>query len=118
MSIQLHTSNKVYASTQHDDEHDIAVLSAKPKLKRPPLYAVVLLNDDFTPMDFVVDILREYFSLNSEQATEVMLNVHYQGKGVAGVYTKDIAETKMQQVIDHARAEGHPLMCEIEQQGN
>lgn len=101
----------------HDDGGDVAVLTAKPKLKRPPLYAVVLLNDDFTPMDFVVNILQEYFALDAERATEVMLAVHYRGKGIAGIYAKDIAETKANQVVQHARAEGHPLQCIVELNG-
>lgn len=99
---------------QEDTEHDLAILTAKPKIKQPPLYAVVLLNDDFTPMDFVVEILQEYFALDEEQATEIMLSIHYKGKGIAGIYPKDIAETKANQVIQHARAEGHPLMCQVE----
>lgn len=106
----------IVASTEYDEEHGIAVLSAKPKLKRPPLYMVILLNDDFTPMDLVVEILQQYFAMDIEKATEVMLNIHYQGQGIAGVYPKDIAETKAQQVIEHARAEGYPLMCTVEMQ--
>lgn len=108
----------IRANTQHDEHEDgdLAVQSATPKLQRPPLYAVLLLNDDFTTMDFVVEVLQLYFGLDGDSAVEVMLNVHHHGKGVAGVYVKDIAETKAQQVIDHARAEGHPLMCVVEPQ--
>lgn len=84
------------------------------KLKPPPLYRVVLLNDDYTPMEFVVEVLREFFSMDVETATRVMLKVHTEGKGVCGVYPKEIAETKAVQVNDHSRAAEHPLMCDIE----
>ena len=98
------------------DEHDgdIAVQTAPPELKRPPLYMVLLLNDDYTPMDFVIEILQQYFAMNLDQATQVMLTVHYEGKGVAGVYPRDIAETKANQVNNYARSQGHPLLCQIE----
>ena len=98
----------------HEDDGDIAVQTAPPQLKRPPLYAVVLMNDDYTPMDFVIEILQQYFAMNLDQATQVMLTVHYEGKGVAGVYPRDIAETKANQVNNYARPQGHPLLCQIE----
>jgi ATP-dependent Clp protease adaptor protein ClpS len=78
------------------------------------MYAVVLMNDDYTPMDFVIEILQQYFAMNLDQATQVMLTVHYEGKGVAGVYPRDIAETKANQVNNYARSQGHPLLCQIE----
>lgn len=84
------------------------------KLKPPPLYRVVLLNDDYTPMEFVVAVLRQFFGMNTETATRVMLKVHTEGKGVCGVYPKEIAETKAIQVNEHARAAEHPLLCDIE----
>ncbi|HTQ98835.1 MAG TPA: ATP-dependent Clp protease adapter ClpS [Candidatus Acidoferrum sp.] len=84
------------------------------KIKPPPLYRVILLNDDYTPMEFVVDILRKFFGMNTETATRVMLKVHTEGKGVCGVFPKEIAETKATQVNEHARAAEHPLMCDIE----
>ncbi len=84
------------------------------KLKPPPLYRVVLLNDDYTPMEFVVAVLRHFFGMNAETATRVMLKVHTEGKGVCGVYPKEIAETKAIQVNEHARAAEHPLLCDIE----
>ena len=87
---------------------------AKPKLRRPPLYRVVLLNDDYTPMEFVVELLQKFFRMNIEQATEVMLSVHYQGKGICGIYTAEIAETKVDQVNQYARTHEHPLMCTME----
>lgn len=95
-------------------EGGLAVSPAKPKLKRPPLFKVVLLNDDYTPMEFVVDVLEQFFALNREKATQIMLAVHTQGKGVCGIYPKDIAETKAMQVNQHARDSGHPLLCEVE----
>ncbi len=84
-------------------------------VKPPAMYNVVLHNDDYTPMEFVVELLQKFFRMNIEQATEVMLSVHYQGKGVCGVYTAEIAETKVAQVNQYARAHEHPLMCSMEQ---
>ena len=99
---------------QHINDDGLAVQEAKPKLKRPPLYKVVLLNDDYTPMDFVVQILETFFSMPREKATQVMLQVHTQGKGVCGVYTREIAETKVHQVNNFSRENQHPLMCTLE----
>ncbi len=96
------------------DDGDLAVAPAKPQLKRPPLYRVVLLNDDYTPMEFVVQVLEQFFGMNREKATQVMLAVHTQGKGVCGIYPQDIAETKASQVNQSARDSGHPLLCEAE----
>jgi ATP-dependent Clp protease adaptor protein ClpS len=93
---------------------DLALQESKPELKKPPLFKVILLNDDYTPMDFVVEVLETYFRMNLEQATHVMLMVHTRGKGVCGVYTRDIAETKSAQVNQYARENQHPLLCEIE----
>ena len=97
-----------------DDEGDLAVAAAKPKTKRPPLYRVVLLNDDYTPMEFVIEVLEHFFSMSREKATQVMLAVHTQGKGVCGIYTRDVAETKAELVNQAARDNGHPLLCEVE----
>lgn len=91
-----------------------ALAEQKSVLKRPPMYKVVLLNDDYTPMEFVVDILTGFFSLDRESATRVMLMVHTQGKGVCGVYSKDVAETKAAQVNEYSKQNEHPLLCEIE----
>ena len=87
---------------------------AKPKLRRPPLYRVVLLNDDYTPMDFVVHVLESFFSMPRAKATQVMLQVHTRGKGVCGVFTREIAETKVHQVNAFSRENQHPLLCTIE----
>lgn len=83
-------------------------------LAPPPLYQVIMLDDDYTPMDFVVLVLEQFFCMDREQATHVMLTVHTQGKAACGVYPKDIAETKVSQVIKYARENQHPLLCEIE----
>ncbi|QGG79882.1 ATP-dependent Clp protease adapter ClpS [Litorivicinus lipolyticus] len=97
-----------------DDEGGLATDTAKPKLKRPPLYKVLLMNDDYTPMDFVVHVLEVFFAMGPEQATQVMLAVHTKGMGVCGIFPKDIAETKAAQVVQYAKEHQHPLMAEVE----
>ena len=103
-----------------DDEQEIdrdlgtITKEEKPKLKKPPLYKVVLVNDDYTPMDFVVEILRVFFGMNVEKATQIMLKVHTEGKGVCGVFSKDVAETKAAQVNDYSRECEQPLLCSVE----
>ncbi len=100
---------------QHGDQNaGLVTEEAKPKLKRPPMYRVVLMNDDYTPMDFVIEVLMIFFSLDQEKATQVMLAVHTQGKGVCGVFTRDVAETKAAQVNQYSRENKHPLLCEVE----
>jgi len=103
-------------SREHDTDKDdgLSVEEAKPKLKRPPLYRVVLLNDDFTPMEFVVDVLQTIFHMDRSKATQIMLHVHTRGKGVCGVYSRDIAETKVDQVNEYSRQHEHPLLCTME----
>ncbi|MBD9357529.1 ATP-dependent Clp protease adapter ClpS [Methylomonas albis] len=98
-----------------DVDGNTALQEAKPQLKRPPLYKVMLLNDDFTPMDFVVEILTVFFNMSEEKATQVMLQVHTQGVGVCGTYTKDVAETKVHIVNEYSREHHHPLMCTMEE---
>jgi ATP-dependent Clp protease adaptor protein ClpS len=108
---------KLMSSNEGEDEHldgDLALQEAKPRLKKAPLFRVVLLNDDYTPMEFVVEVLEIFFRMNREQATQVMLTVHTHGKGVCGIYTRDIAETKMTQVNQYSRENQHPLLCDIE----
>ncbi|ROR32618.1 ATP-dependent Clp protease adapter ClpS [Inmirania thermothiophila] len=100
---------------KHQGDEGLAVQEAKPKLKRPPLYKVVLLNDDFTPMDFVVHVLEVFFGMSREKATQVMLHVHTRGKGVCGVFTYEIAETKVAQVNEYSRRHQHPLLCTMEE---
>jgi ATP-dependent Clp protease adaptor protein ClpS len=87
---------------------------AKPKLKRPALYKVVILNDDYTPMEFVVEILEHFFSMNREKATQIMLTIHTQGKAAVGIFPRDIAETKSHSVNLYAREHEHPLLSDIE----
>jgi ATP-dependent Clp protease adaptor protein ClpS len=99
---------------KEDSDGGLALEESKPELKRPPLFKVVLINDDYTPMEFVVEVLEVFFRMNREQATHVMLTVHTQGKGVCGIFTRDIAETKSAQVNQYARENEHPLLCEIE----
>lgn len=100
---------------EHLDDDGVAVEQARPKLKRPPLYKVILLNDDYTPMEFVVHILENFFHMDREKATQVMLHVHTRGMGVCGVFTRDVAETKVSQVNEHSRANQHPLLCDMEE---
>jgi ATP-dependent Clp protease adaptor protein ClpS len=85
------------------------------RVKPPPMFQVLLLNDDYTPMEFVVAILQEYFNKDREAATQIMLKVHRDGKGMCGVYPKDIASTKVELVLAHARKAGHPLQCVMEE---
>jgi ATP-dependent Clp protease adaptor protein ClpS len=99
----------------HRDDHDLAVEEAQPKLKRPPLFRVVLMNDDYTPMEFVVEILESVFSMERSRATRVMLEVHTKGKGICGLYNYEIAETKVAQVMGIAQQQQHPLMCTMEE---
>lgn len=98
--------------TEH--EHGVLVAPAKPEVAKPPMYRVVLLNDDYTPMDFVVAVLEIFFDMNREKATQVMLHVHTRGKGVCGIYTREVAETKVTQVNEFSRSHQHPLLCTME----
>ncbi|HSG65251.1 MAG TPA: ATP-dependent Clp protease adapter ClpS [Gammaproteobacteria bacterium] len=93
----------------------LAVEEARPRVKRPPLYRVVLLNDDYTPMEFVVQVLQSIFGMDRSTATRIMLEVHTKGKGVCGVYTYEIAETKVAQVAGLAEQHQHPLLCTMEE---
>jgi ATP-dependent Clp protease adaptor protein ClpS len=102
--------------TRHrDDDQGIALEEGKPRLKRPPLYRVILLNDDYTPMEFVVQVLEKVFGLDRNTATRIMLEVHTKGKGICGVYTYEIAETKVAQVTGLAQQHQHPLLCTMEE---
>ena len=107
-------------SEHHDDEHPqgpgsgLALAPARPQLQKPPQFRVVMLNDDFTPMEFVVQVLQTFFNHSQEQAVQIMLAVHQQGKGVAGIYTAEIAETKAAQANAFARKNHHPLLTVLE----
>lgn len=92
------------------------ILRTRPKTKKPSLYRVLLLNDDYTPMEFVVHVLERFFGKSREAATEIMLHVHHRGVGVCGVYTFEVAETKVAQVIEFARRHQHPLQCTMEKE--
>lgn len=93
---------------------DLATAAAKPKLKQPPKYKVVMLNDDFTPMEFVVEVLMVFFYMDAEKAEQIMLDIHLKGKAVCGIFTRDVAETKATLVMDCSRENEHPLMCNVE----
>ena len=97
-----------------DHDHGVMVETGKPEIARPPMYQVLLLNDDYTPMDFVVTVLQQFFSLDLERATQVMLHVHTRGRGVCGVYTREVAESKVAQVNEFSRMNQHPLLCTME----
>ncbi|MGB0797911.1 MAG: ATP-dependent Clp protease adapter ClpS [Planktomarina sp.] len=100
-----------------EDEGDLGIaLKNRPKSKRPPLYKVMILNDDYTPMEFVVMILERFFSMTPEQSFELMLTVHKKGLAVVGVFSHEIAETKVSQVMDMARQNQHPLQCTMEKE--
>ena len=103
--------------SDHENDHDsgLMVQESRPEVAEPKRYMVILVNDDFTPMEFVVLILKEFFNLDEEAATRIMLNVHTKGKGVCGIYSKDIAETKVVMVNEFARENEHPLLCTMEQ---
>ena len=98
-------------SPQHDFDTDTDTLTADPELDEPRQYEVMLLNDDYTTMDFVVDVLMRFFNKDPLEAEEIMYQVHEQGSGVCGIYPFDIAESKVNQVTDHARANNYPLLC-------
>ena len=99
-----------------DDRQTGVVVKSKPKTKKPSMYKVLLLNDDYTPMEFVVLVLERFFGKSREEATRIMLHVHRRGVGVCGVYTYEVAETKVTQVIDFARRNEHPLQCTLEKE--
>lgn len=101
----------------HSHDHDDGNLlldTARPKVKPPKRYQVVLLNDDFTPMDFVVEVLVQFFGMDEAKANVVMLAVHHEGKGICGVYSREVAEMKVNQVNRYARQHKYPLMCQLE----
>lgn len=100
-----------------DEEGKTGVVTkTRPKTKKPSLYKVLLLNDDFTPMEFVVLVLQRFFNKGHEDATRIMLHVHHKGVGICGVYTYEVAETKVTQVMDFSRQHGHPLQCTMEKE--
>ena len=96
-------------------EGDLAVQETHPELAPPPMYKVVIMNDDYTPMDFVVEVLESFFNMDREKATRIMIIIHTEGQATAGIYTRDVAETKTAQVVDYAQQNQHPLLCRVEQ---
>ena len=102
--------------TGANEPNDAVVVKPRPKTRKPTMYKVLMLNDDYTPMEFVVYVLERFFHKNRDQATQIMLNVHRRGVGVCGVYTYEVAETKVTQVMDLARQNQHPLQCTIEKE--
>ena len=111
------TLKTVNMAGKDDDDSDAAVVvETRPKTKRPPLFKVLLLNDDYTPMEFVVHVLERFFGMNHAQAFELMLTVHKKGLAVVGVFSFEIAETKVAQVMDFARRHQHPLQCTMEKE--
>ena len=99
---------------RHEHEHGTLVAPARPEVAPPPMYQVILLNDDYTPMEFVVEVLQQFFTLELERATQVMLHVHTRGRGVCGVFTREVAESKVAQVNEFSRMNQHPLLCTME----
>jgi ATP-dependent Clp protease adaptor protein ClpS len=97
-----------------DNPQTGVVVKAKPKTKKPSMYKVLMLNDDYTPMEFVVHVLERFFGKSREEATRIMLHVHHRGVGICGVFTYEVAETKVTQVMDFARQHQHPLQCTLE----
>ncbi len=117
MQGELMADFRVRMSQGDDESGDPSVaLKTRPKTKRPPLYKVLLLNDDYTPMEFVVHVLERFFGMNHSQAFEIMLTVHKKGLAVVGVFSHEIAETKVTQVMDFARRHQHPLQCTMEKE--
>ena len=103
-------------ATQHENHQGgVALEKQRSKVAPPPLYKVLLLNDDFTPMDFDIQVLQKFFAKDREQATRIMLKVHNEGRGLCGVYSRDIAATKVDQVVAFARQHQHPLVCVMEE---
>lgn len=102
---------------RHDDGAGTGVVvKPRAKVKKPSMYKVLMLNDDYTPMDFVVHVLERFFNKDHQEATEIMLHVHHRGVGLCGVFTYEVAETKVNQVMDLARKHQHPLQCTIEKE--
>ena len=101
-------------TTENDQDQGLLVEAGKPEIAPPPQYQVLLLNDDYTPMDFVVEVLQQFFTMDLEKATQVMLHVHTRGRGVCGVFTREVAESKVALVNEYARMNQHPLLCTME----
>ena len=103
-------------NTDNDKGQSQVILETRPRTKKPSMYKVIMLTDDYTPMEFVVYVLQRFFSMSNGQATSIMLNVHQRGVGICGVYSFEVAEAKATQVMDHARQNEHPLQLQIEKE--
>ena len=115
--LATHLSTTIKNHSDEETGHDTALVvqEARPIVEEPKRYKVILVNDDYTPMEFVVEVLRLFFNLDEETATRIMLNVHTKGKGVCGIFSKDVAETKVVIVNEFAKENEHPLLCTMEQ---
>jgi len=119
---QIHLIKKVLPFVMAKDDEDKKdidgniKLATKPKTKTPPLYRVLMMNDDYTPMEFVIEVLEKFFQKNREEATQIMLHVHQRGVGVCGIYAYDLAETKAMRVMNYARKHEHPLQVQLEKE--
>ena len=111
---QAAQSNESGGSEESDEGGSVVLDVSRPKLKEPRRFAVILHNDDYTTMEFVVEVLKRYFHKTAEESVQIMLQVHQHGKGIAGIYSFQIAETKAMQVIEYARVKGYPLQCSLE----
>ena len=100
---------------EQTENQDVVEEEVKDKLKKPSMYNVILLNDDYTPMDFVIEVLGRFFNMNDDKATDIMLTIHYKGKALCGTYSAEVAETKVDQVLRYANENQHPLKCTMEQ---
>ena len=116
LSAEITSSRPLAGPPSNDDIDTGVVVETRAKTKRPPLYKVMLLNDDYTPMEFVVHVLERFFGMTHAQAFEIMLTVHKKGVAVVGVFSHEIAETKVGQVMDFARRHQHPLQCTMEKE--
>lgn len=112
-----HDDNNAPFNPDDDLDHQAdTLLKPRPKTKKPRMYKVILLNDDYTPMDFVIEVLQKFFNKNQDEATEIMLHIHRRGIGICGVFSYEIAETKVMQVMDFARENEQPLQCTMEKE--
>ena len=114
LSVSFNLTKLVGPQKDSHEDTSLEVLAKEPKTKKPSLYRVVIFNDDYTPMEFVVYVLQNFFEIDRDKATQIMLAVHTQGKGVCGIFTKEVAETKSSQVNNFAKEHEHPLVSEIE----
>ena len=116
MSMKIIMNDEEFGPEQEDSPDAGVLLKPKPKTQKPAMYKVLILNDDFTPMEFVVHVLERFFSKNRQEATDIMLHVHRKGVGICGIFTFEVAETKVAQVMEFARTNEQPLQCTMEKE--